>query len=172
MGERHFVILTDNASFKFFETQPNLSTQQARWQAFLAQFHYELKYRKGRDNIIADALSRRIYLITMNFVTNTFLQDIKDFYPMNPSFGAKQIQFLDSTQSKTSPYTLQDGILFYKDKVCILNHGNFRMLLLCEYHSSPMGGHFRVAKCYALLKRSYFWPEMLKGVKIFIKSYL
>jgi hypothetical protein len=61
LGERHFVILADSASLKFFETQPNLSTQQARWQAFLAQFHYELKYQKGHNNIVADALSRCIY---------------------------------------------------------------------------------------------------------------
>jgi hypothetical protein len=46
------------------------------------------------------------------------------------------------------------------------------MLLLRKYHSSPTGGHFGVAKCYVLLKHSYFWPKMLKDVKIFIKSCL
>ena len=46
------------------------------------------------------------------------------------------------------------------------------MLLLCKHHSSPTSGHFGVAKCYALLKSSYFWPQMSKDVKIFIKSCL
>ena len=125
LGERHFFILTNNASLNFFETQPNLFTWQAKWQAFIAQFHYKLKYQKRRDNIVVDALSHRIYLITMSFVTDTFLRDIKDFYPMDPYFGAKHIQLLDSTQSKTSPYTLQEGILFYKDRICVPDHGDF-----------------------------------------------
>ena len=91
---------------------------------------------------------------------------------MDPYFGAKHIQLLDSKQSKTSPYTLQDGILFYKDRVCIPNNSDFHMFLLCEHHSSPTGGHFGVAKNYVLIKHSYFWPKILNDIEILIKSYL
>jgi hypothetical protein len=46
------------------------------------------------------------------------------------------------------------------------------MLLLHKYHSSPSGGDFSIIKCYAYLKQSYFLLDMLKYVKILIKSCL
>jgi hypothetical protein len=57
----------------------------------------------------------------------SFVEDIKEFYPRDLYFGNKHTQLLNSIQSKTFPYTLQDGILFYKDRVCIPNHGDFRI---------------------------------------------
>jgi hypothetical protein len=37
----------------------NLSRQQARWTKLLADFDLEFKYIKGKDNMVADALSQR-----------------------------------------------------------------------------------------------------------------
>nr|GFC60058.1 hypothetical protein CTI12_AA187700 [Tanacetum cinerariifolium] len=58
LGSR-FVIKTDNIAMSYFQTQKKLSPKQARWQDFLAEFDYQLEYKSGKANVVADALSRK-----------------------------------------------------------------------------------------------------------------
>ncbi|KAI4331788.1 hypothetical protein L6164_016743 [Bauhinia variegata] len=60
-----FVIMTDNVATSYFQTQKKLSPNQARWQDFLAKFDYELQYKTGKANVVADALSRKDELATL-----------------------------------------------------------------------------------------------------------
>lgn len=39
----HFVILTDNVSRSYFQTQTKVSPKQVRWQDFLTEFYYRLE---------------------------------------------------------------------------------------------------------------------------------
>ncbi|GKB97084.1 putative nucleotidyltransferase, ribonuclease H, partial [Tanacetum coccineum] len=40
-------------------TAVNLSPKQARWQDFLSEFDYQLEYKPGKANVVADALSHK-----------------------------------------------------------------------------------------------------------------
>lgn len=54
----HFIIRTDQRSFKYLlEQRLNTSIQQ-QWLPKLLEFDYEIQYRQGKDNLAADALSR------------------------------------------------------------------------------------------------------------------
>jgi hypothetical protein len=64
---RKFMLLTDNSGVKFLFIQPDLNVRQARWLAFLSEFDFEVRYIKGKENKVANALSRRIHgLFEMN----------------------------------------------------------------------------------------------------------
>ena len=62
---RHYIlnqetlVTTDHAPLRYLETQPNLSARQARWLDFLSQYDLNISPQPGKDNIAADALSRR-----------------------------------------------------------------------------------------------------------------
>ena len=56
---RPFTVLTDHHSLQHLQTQPHLSRRQVRWSEFLSEFDFTIKYQKGKDNVVADALSRR-----------------------------------------------------------------------------------------------------------------
>lgn len=57
-----FIIMTDNISTSYLQTQKCLSLTQARWQDFLAEFDYDKMYKPGRTNVVASALSRKAEL--------------------------------------------------------------------------------------------------------------
>ncbi|MGH2510545.1 MAG: hypothetical protein ACRDHZ_24485, partial [Ktedonobacteraceae bacterium] len=52
-------VLTDNRASTFLQTQDQVSSRQARWAEVLAQFDLNIVYRPGKENRVADALSRR-----------------------------------------------------------------------------------------------------------------
>jgi hypothetical protein len=52
---------------KYLFNQSDLNAKQARWLAILSEFNFELRHIKGKENKVADALSRRIHgLFEMN----------------------------------------------------------------------------------------------------------
>jgi hypothetical protein len=53
----HFTVYTDHRTLECFKGQRDLSRRQARWQEFLAEYNFEIKYLKGEENTVADALS-------------------------------------------------------------------------------------------------------------------
>ncbi|KAL6321756.1 hypothetical protein AAG906_035274 [Vitis piasezkii] len=61
----YFVVKIDNIATSYFEMQKKLSLKQARWQDFLAEFDYTLKYKPGSTNHVADALSHKAKLAFM-----------------------------------------------------------------------------------------------------------
>ena len=55
---RPFIVLTDNNPLTYVLTMPNLDALGHRWVAALAGYNMTIKYLKGSDNKVADALSR------------------------------------------------------------------------------------------------------------------
>ncbi|GJJ67909.1 hypothetical protein EMPS_00255 [Entomortierella parvispora] len=54
-----FSVHTDHATLRHFPTQPKLTRRQARWMELLQEYDFDFKYKRGVDNIVPDALSRR-----------------------------------------------------------------------------------------------------------------
>lgn len=54
-----FEIVTDHKNLEYFCKARKLTERHVRWSAFMSKFHFKIRYRKGKDNERADALSRR-----------------------------------------------------------------------------------------------------------------
>ncbi|RXW14168.1 hypothetical protein EST38_g11692 [Candolleomyces aberdarensis] len=57
-----FYIYTDHRTLEYFDTQRDLSSQQLRWNEFLSDYKGKIVYIRGKDNTVADALSRVSYV--------------------------------------------------------------------------------------------------------------
>lgn len=55
----NFTIFTDNNPLSYINTSAKLGATETRWVAELAQFNFDVKYRSGKSNTNADALSRK-----------------------------------------------------------------------------------------------------------------
>ncbi|XP_027156813.1 uncharacterized protein LOC113757952, partial [Coffea eugenioides] len=60
---REFVIHTDHESLKHIKSQYKLNKRHVRWIAFIETFPYVIKYKVGKTNVVADALSRKFYIL-------------------------------------------------------------------------------------------------------------
>ena len=57
----HFRIRTDHQSLKYFLEQQVSSPTRHKWVSKLMVYDYEITYKKGKDNIMVDALSRTFH---------------------------------------------------------------------------------------------------------------
>ena len=58
-ADEPFLIITDHEALKYFSTKRLLNARQAGWAELLAQYHFQITYRPGKENAAADALSRK-----------------------------------------------------------------------------------------------------------------
>jgi hypothetical protein len=54
-----FKVYTNHQVLQYFAIKRMLNSRQAAWNEFLAPFRYTLYYRPGKQNLIADLLSRK-----------------------------------------------------------------------------------------------------------------
>ena len=51
---------SDHIGLRYLFDQLNLNIGQVRWLATISVFYFEIRYIKGKENRVVDALSRRI----------------------------------------------------------------------------------------------------------------
>ena len=82
-----FELVTDHKSLKWIFTQPNLNMQQLRWVEFLQEFTFEIKFRPGKENQVADALSQRVVSLAISLVNSMLPKEIQQNILTNKFFG-------------------------------------------------------------------------------------
>ena len=79
MGTR-FIVVTDNVANTFFKTQNKLTAKQAQWQEFLIDFNFMWVHKPGRNNQVADTLSRKEvvgYMGSLSLVVADFKERVR-----------------------------------------------------------------------------------------------
>ena len=57
-GEQ-FEVFSDHKSLKYIFTRRDLNMRQRRWMEYLEDYDFTLHYHPGKENVVADALSRK-----------------------------------------------------------------------------------------------------------------
>jgi hypothetical protein len=56
---KNFELKKNHQSLKHLFTQRDLNVRQRRWSEFMSEYDFGISYIKGKENVVADALSRR-----------------------------------------------------------------------------------------------------------------
>jgi hypothetical protein len=61
-----FVVKSNHNSLKYFLEQKELNEKQQKWVSKIQAYDFDIEFAKGKNNIVADALSRRssVYAMT------------------------------------------------------------------------------------------------------------
>jgi hypothetical protein len=146
-----------------------LNARKSRWLEFLCEYNFDIKHIKGKENKVVDALIMRVHELHATTI-NMYQTDIKSIFLEVASVDLQYMELVAKLQpgemlQKVENYKLEtDGILLYKNIICIPNVQGLKLVILREMHSVPYVGHPGYQKIVAVVKRHYFWPGMKKEI--------
>jgi hypothetical protein len=142
---------------KHIRGQAKLNKRHGKWVEFIKTFPYIIRNKKGKKNVIADALSRRYTMLSQLDHKIFGLESIKELYDTDVDF---KDAYENCREGRTwNKYVLQDGLLYRANKLCVLA-SSVRLLFLQEAHGGGLIGHFGVKKTEDVLAAHFFWPKM------------
>lgn len=168
----HFIIRTDHHSLKFLLEQKLLTPMQQKWLAKLLGFDYEIVYKKGVENKVADALSR----VTSRDVTIYSLSSISsDLMPQNiqswhDDAGFQQLEQKIQDGTAKPYFTITDGFFRRKGKLMVGNDEQLRRELIQLIHDGSIGGHSGTAVTIQKLNALFYWKGRRKQVREYVRA--
>ncbi|KAA0054966.1 transposon Ty3-I Gag-Pol polyprotein isoform X1 [Cucumis melo var. makuwa] len=83
---REFILLTDHFSLKYLHSQKSISMMHARWISYTQRFDFVIKHQAGKENKVADALSRKSNLLFILSSEITIFNHITELYKKDRDF--------------------------------------------------------------------------------------
>ena len=177
-GKPEPILITDHKPLVgFFKNTEPTSSRHAKWIIFLSSLKVKVKYEEGKKNVVADALSR----LTMDpvipndkSILSTEIELINvDSEVKGTSESKKDSNFHNNIniQNFVNNKIIEiNGTKYYKQgdslrKIVVKPEEKLRLL-----ESAHNIGHEGIFKTYCRLKRDYYWSNMSRDVKLYVKE--
>jgi len=134
----------------------------------LLEFDYTIEYKKGKENLVADALSRRdSQCNAITVCVPEWIEEVKQSYIQDKD-SSKLLKKLAKDVGSTPQYILKDGLIKHGSKIYVGSSTNMRLQLLETFHQSALGGHSGTKATYQRIKRIFYWPHLKQMVEKFV----
>jgi len=124
LHRNEFTILTDHKSLAYLNEQNLQSEMQKKAMARLMGLNFKIIYRKGKENIAADALSRVAHLFALQAVSvvqPAWVQEVLNSYATD-SQAQQLLQQLALVSPNEQGFSLEKGLIWLKGKIWIGNN--------------------------------------------------
>lgn len=170
-----FKVITDHASLKWLLNQKDLSGRLARWSLKLQAFDFSIEHRKGKYNVVPDALSR----------CNAADGIVASINLDSPEFQSKEycelMKSIQMNQDRLPDVTIMNGRIYKvvpKRWSIGDEDGQARLWvpltmtleLVRSAHDDVTSAHLGIAKTLERLRRYYFWPGMSTDVYHYVSN--
>jgi hypothetical protein len=185
---------TDHKSLMYIFTQLNLNFRQRRWLELIKDYDLGINYHPVKANMVADTLSRRSQVSQLVVDSMTF-ELCEEYNKLNKRIianteatkmevGSNLLQEIQKCQvedekiqeikrnikEEKSPGFSEDeeGVLWYKGRICVPNVIELKDNILCEVHESAYSIHPGGNKMHHDLKATYWWYEIKRDVAEYV----
>jgi hypothetical protein len=171
---RHYLIrnkceiYTNHKSLKYIFTQPDLNLRQRRWLELVKDYNLEIHYHPGKANVVADVLSRKSYGPKDNHLREEIARlnvhivprgsshvlnvqsTLEDRIREAQSSDQELVKICKQTGENKAPgFRIDDkGTLWYENRICVPQNGDFRQIIMDEAHNSAYSIHPGSTKMY------------------------
>ncbi|BFF99975.1 uncharacterized protein DMAD_00084 [Drosophila madeirensis] len=152
----HFDVITDHLALKWLNSINSPTGRIARWALELQQFRFDVHYRRGSQNIEADALSRQPV---------EALQRTQE-EPPKCSWIQRLLKRIQTQPEQCSEFIVENGQIYRRPgnrpdeedshqwKLCVAR--DHRQRVLQECHDHPTAGHQGIRKTINRVTQRYY----------------
>lgn len=157
--------------------QNDLSGRLARWALKLQGFNFTIEHRRGKDNVVPDALSRNFGM--ENIVSEIEVKPLIDL-DSDAFSGDEYSKWRDEIKRMELPdFKVVDKLIYRRTKFSdTAEEGNnswklvvpteLRSEILYTAHDIPNSSHAGIAKTVEVIRRYFYWPKLVADVKDYI----
>nr|GEV60616.1 putative reverse transcriptase domain-containing protein [Tanacetum cinerariifolium] len=139
------VIYTDHKSLHHIFSQKELNMRHRHWIELFSDYDCEIRYYSGKENLGADALSRKER------------EAVDESVRLQKCVDAMIEQRCDET-------------LYYLDRIWVPLKSDIIALIMDEAHKSKYTVHLGADKMYYDLRDRYWWPGMKKDIAEYVRK--
>lgn len=160
-----FTVITDHSSLTWLHNLKDPVGRLARWALRLQAYNYNLIYRKGKLNVVPDALSRSVGSIDL----------IKDDFCSDPKYNDLRNRILKNPENFPD-FRCEENIIFkhtnnpksYEFQWKVLVPSNLQSKILLNCHDDPKSAHGGITKTITRVKSRFYWSSMNKEIKNYV----
>ena len=154
---RHFKVKTNHDSLKHFLEHRLSSEEHKKWVTKMLGYDFEIIYKKGKLNVVVDALSRKdeeveALLCAISIIQPDWITEARDEWNKDEEVWTL-IQNLQQDPSTSNKFSGKNDSLWYKYHFYICKNSQLKQKILLELHTSPLGGHLGFLKTYHRVKK-------------------
>jgi hypothetical protein len=178
----HFKVISDHSALQWLLQFRGDNQRLVRWSLKLAEYDFEVEYRKGSSQQHVDALSRVATVnnpdndedfIEVFSVVEESISKIRELQDRDS--GLDQIRNLAGTLE--SRYFFWNGVLYrkwekkgMKYNQLVVPHGMYHEAMREVHDERLTGAHLGLKKTLKKLQQRYWWPKYRRDVEYWIKS--
>jgi len=167
-----FEVFSDHKSLKYLFDKKELNMRQRWWLKFLKDYDFQLSYYPSKANVVADALSKKsLHMPALMVKESELIEKFRDLSlvceltPRSVKLGMlkltsnileeikvgqkEDLELVDHVvlvkQGKGVDFKLdQNGVLMFRDRVCVPDVPEIKKRILDEGHQSSLSIHRRL----------------------------
>lgn len=169
-----FIVRTDQQSLKYLWDQKITTIAQQRWLYKLRGFDFVIVYKKGKENVVADALSRRDVveanakkgeLSAFSQPVPNWIEAVKQEVELSSNLQAL-VQRIISGEAM-GPWRIIDGVISFKDRIYLETNSSLIEDIIGQFHNTTHEGYHKMSQ---RIRVNFYWPKMWQHIRKFISA--